>query len=321
MEDIQNAPLGPGAILANCGQLTPQGLLKVIRGDSDAQGRHIGGMTDSPTFTDEDEVQNLAENLVGISADLKGAIRRQLTTVMIECEIARMTEENFKLIRPDFEGSDWVLGDGAFARLSVGPGNAGILYTAATQGTLGNDTQVAHVVSGNNTPLSVAVPSGIVTVNLGTDGTGAPVSTADQVIAAVLALPAAAALLGAARATGNSTGGGTVPAQAATNLAGGVNPTVVGRKLRRRGFYKLTDYLDNVVLVLPRLDTPTGYIFVIENAMNRSDDFEYEPDDEGNISGVSLELVAHNDGTQMDPVTGELEIPYWIGVLDPVLTP
>src|SRR6476469_2141899 len=73
------------------------------------------------------------------------------------------------------------------ATLTIGAGNAGVTYTATGYygGLIGNSIKVAHVTSGNNTPLSVSVSGYTVTVNLATDGSGVATSTAAQVAAAV----------------------------------------------------------------------------------------------------------------------------------------
>lgn len=62
-----------------------------------------------------------------------------------------------------------------------------------------------------NAPLSVSVSGHDITVNLATDATGALSSTTDQVIAAINADPAAAALVWAARYRGNANAATAIP--------------------------------------------------------------------------------------------------------------
>lgn len=110
LETMKRSGIGPGAILVDCLDLTPEGFLKVLKNDPTAQGRHIGGMTAAPNFQDSDEKTDRTENLVGVTTRLVGADHRVRTDVMISVEIAKMTEENFKLIRPDFVTTDWMSG-------------------------------------------------------------------------------------------------------------------------------------------------------------------------------------------------------------------
>jgi Phage tail sheath protein subtilisin-like domain/Phage tail sheath C-terminal domain len=105
------------------------------------------------------------------------------------------------------------------AHVNILAGNAGITYTADTAGTAGNGITVRYVVSGNNTALSVSVTSLAITVNVATDGGGAPTSTATLVKAAVDASGPAAALVDTALL---GDGSNTVSAVSATNLAGGL---------------------------------------------------------------------------------------------------
>lgn len=106
--------------------------------------------------------------------------------------------------------------------------DGGVTYQAYTAGAAGNAITVAHVVAGNNTPLTVGVVGNAITVNVATNGGGTATSTATQVAAAVVA---AAPLLVTAIATG--TGSGVVGAAGPTNLTsgsdGGTAPAVKGQ--------------------------------------------------------------------------------------------
>lgn len=55
-------------------------------------------------------------------------------------------------------------------------------YAKAGDGAAGNDKNIVLVVAGNNTPLSVSDDETTVTVNVATDGGGAPTSTAAEVV-------------------------------------------------------------------------------------------------------------------------------------------
>lgn len=91
--------------------------------------------------------------------------------------------------------------------------NGDVIYQAKATGV-----QVAHVVSGMNTALSVAVVGSVVTVNVATNGMGDPTSTATLVVAAIVASASASALVSA---TSVGTGGSVVGASAASTLNNG----------------------------------------------------------------------------------------------------
>ena len=91
--------------------------------------------------------------------------------------------------------------------------NARITYTSNQQGVT-----IRYVVAGTTTPLTVAVVGKQITVNVETDNGGAAVSTATQVLAAVLASTDAMALLSSAALTSGSNGSGVVSAVGSTAL-------------------------------------------------------------------------------------------------------
>jgi hypothetical protein len=116
------------------------------------------------------------------------------------------------------------VGQGHLLTGSVGANN-GVTYVQ-NPGLLGADANavtVSHVASGPSSQLSVSVSGSAVTVNLATDGSGSPASTAAQVIAAVNASSAIALLTAypTAAASGTSDGSGIVGTLRQTNLAGG----------------------------------------------------------------------------------------------------
>ena len=114
-----------------------------------------------------------------------------------------------------------VLKDRRAATASLVTGTVGtdrIAWRAIQPGAVGNAVSVELVVSGNDTPLSVGVLGQAITVNLATDGVGDPVSTADQVVAAVVVSPEASA-----RVTAETQDAGIVQAAASANLSGGMD--------------------------------------------------------------------------------------------------
>ena len=114
-----------------------------------------------------------------------------------------------------------ILKDRRAATASLATGTVGtdrIAWRAIQPGAAGNAVSVEFVVSGNDTPLSVEVLGLAITVNLATDGAGDPVSTADQVVAAVVGSPYASALV-----TAETQETGVVQAAVSANLSGGMD--------------------------------------------------------------------------------------------------
>lgn len=101
--------------------------------------------------------------------------------------------------------------------------NNDIVYTSKLTGVLGDAITVEYVdPSDTEQSLLVEVTGTDITVNLATDAGGIITSTADEIKAAIAALPAAHALVGTADKAAND-GSGVVTAMAKTNLAGGVD--------------------------------------------------------------------------------------------------
>ena len=114
-----------------------------------------------------------------------------------------------------------LLKDRRVAAASLVTGTVGtdrIAWRAIQPGAAGNAVSVEIVAAGNDTPLSIGVLGQAVTVNLATDGAGDPVSTADQVVAAVVGSPEASALV-----TAETQDAGIVQAAASANLSGGMD--------------------------------------------------------------------------------------------------
>lgn len=96
--------------------------------------------------------------------------------------------------------------------------NNDLTYTARVGGPGGNSIRVQYVVAGNNTPLTVDVQGFDIIVNVATSAGGAAISTAAQIMTAVLR--AASQLVTVANASAND-GTGVVTSLSITNLTGG----------------------------------------------------------------------------------------------------
>lgn len=135
--------------------------------------------------------------------------------------MGKSTGYGAQLLRGDGSGVD-----GIRASKTYGAGTSAVIVTARKNGATGNNITVAFVDSvSNNVPLSISVTGNAITVNLATDGTSTPTSTANQVIAAINSNAAAANLVTAK--AGDSGGGGGVAAAAASALTGGALATHV----------------------------------------------------------------------------------------------
>jgi hypothetical protein len=97
--------------------------------------------------------------------------------------------------------------------------NNDLVFTSTVPGPGGNLLTIAYVVSGISTPLSVSVTGTAITVNVGTNGSGAATSIASQIMAVIAANTAAAAFVTVANAPGND-GTGVVTAMGTTSLSG-----------------------------------------------------------------------------------------------------
>lgn len=176
-----------------------------------------------------------------------------------------------------------------------------ITWTARAAGSAGNGITIALAASGTDTPLSVEVSGQAITVNLATDGAGDPVSTADQVAAAVNADAAASSLVQA-----STTDGGVVQPAAAANLTGGqdaqdtlrifaVNEGVWGDRLEVEvedgsldpagGFNLIVRYKGEVVEVFKDLSMDEAAKNHVELAINERSEF-ITVEDLGPASGL-----------------------------------
>jgi len=120
------------------------------------------------------------------------------------------------------DASTVVVGTGDTASIGVAGSNTGITITALEPTTDGASGITIKIVDPATTSaaLAVSVSDTDISVSLATDGTGAEISTAAEVITAINAHASAGALVVASH-TGASTGAGVMPAVAETALAGG----------------------------------------------------------------------------------------------------
>jgi uncharacterized protein len=110
------------------------------------------------------------------------------------------------------------------ATLTTGTLNGAILFTSKLVGALGNAVKVRlRDPASVSAALSVAVAGNEITVNLATSAGSVVTSTAAQVIAAVVAFPAAFALVNAANAPGSTGASVVVGTPALVALTGGVD--------------------------------------------------------------------------------------------------
>jgi hypothetical protein len=107
------------------------------------------------------------------------------------------------------------------ASRTMGTSNSQLRILWATGGTAGNSKTCSVVVSGNNTPLSVAVTTSAVTINSATNGSGVATSTVAEIITVLYANSVFRANWDADEGAGNGTG--VIAAATSASLTGGVD--------------------------------------------------------------------------------------------------
>lgn len=112
------------------------------------------------------------------------------------------------------------IGNRATLTTALAGANNDLTLIARTPGTGGNAITFSIAVAGTNTPASVTVVGNAITFNSATNGAGAATSTAKDAVTALLASPAAQALVWSQVAVPGNDGTGVVAALGATNLAG-----------------------------------------------------------------------------------------------------
>ncbi len=140
------------------------------------------------------------------------------------------------------------LGDFTFQidRIVPGAANSAVVLTAKDWGQEGGNDVMAEwrTQSGADKPLSIAVNGKLIEAFLGTDSSGAPNSTAKQVVDAINASPAAAALVTATTYRGNA-GAGIVVARSRANLSDFLNaPPSVARGPFQQHLYRIGAHRD-----------------------------------------------------------------------------
>jgi predicted secreted protein len=132
------------------------------------------------------------------------------------------------------------------ASTTRGTTNSALKVTADELGPSGNDITFAMVNPGNDGVLGVTVVGEAITVSLATGATGTITSTANQVIAAINAHPAAK-LLVTASLPATSDGTGVVTASAVAALTGGaVAGTADYQPVARQQGADLEDSMDEI---------------------------------------------------------------------------
>lgn len=124
--------------------------------------------------------------------------------------------------------------------------NNDLVYTAVGYGADGNAITIAYNNAGASQTLLVTVAGNAIAVRLATNGSSVITSTAAQVMAAIQALPAAAALVTVANAPAND-GTGLVTTLTATNLTGGTGTNFF--KTGLGGKPKFLRVLDKVLIL------------------------------------------------------------------------
>ena len=176
-----------------------------------------------------------------------------------------------------------------------------ITWLARQAGVDGNGISVELVASGTDTPLSVNVTGQAITVNLATDGEADPVSTTDQIVAAIAAKSEADALV---QVSTEDTG--IVQSASSANLAGGqdaqdtlrvlaANEGTWGDRLSVQiedgtldpatGFNLVIRYKDEVVEVFKDLSMDESASNHVELAINERSEF-ISVEDLGPLSGT-----------------------------------
>lgn len=313
-QTIDVGPRGPGALLADVVDETPQGLKKVVRGDF-SRGELFGALTATPEVSISPNVQNELDNVVGLPAEIKGTKQPQTYEVEISAEIVRLDRMSLKYMHPGLEETNWV--DAQHAGLAVKTGNAQFNLTAKSGGTGGNAISLTMTAPATaNTAIAVSVSGSAITVSLATGATASvSTSTANAVIAAINAHASASALVRAGLPS-TSDGTGVVDAQAATNLTGGTAGVKVGTVYSQRGYWLNSEYIPNMYFILPTAAHAVYAAYKFKNCISQ-DDFNPSYDDEGQIVGVGCTWRAHVDFADYDPELGVYKPAYEFRLLDP----
>ena len=308
-QTIEVGPRGPGALLADVVDETPQGLKKVVRGDF-SRGELFGAMTSTPEVTVSPNVQNELDNVVGLPVEIKGTKQPQTFEVEVSAEVVALDRQRLKYMHPGLVETDWT--DTQHAGLAVGTGNAQYNLTAKSGGTGGNSVSIAHTAGAAGATTNVVTVTGsAISVALA----NTPATTTKGVVDSINAHDAASALVRAGLPS-TSDGTGAPAVLAATNLTGGTAGVRVGSVLSQRGYWLNSEYIPNMYFILPTAKHAVYAAYKFKNCISQ-DDFNPSYDDEGAITGVSATWRAHVDFADYDPNTGTYKPAYEIRLLDP----
>lgn len=299
--------IGSGIVLLNPPNVEYATLLAGARNNNPAvttNGEKLGGTTGGVNFQAEPDFTNLGDDLDGLSSVLRGSQVINDVAVTLEATVVEFVPGKIKRLNPFLEESV-IYSDGVRASTTRGTGNAGVKIEADAVGTGGNSITYAQVVpAGANAPLSVSVVGSAITVNVATGATaGTATSTADQVIAAINANPAAAALVTASRGA-SSDGSGVVAASASAALTGGAaGTTPAGITYTPRAFVKDTDHIDRVVAMFESKDKDIRIAVELFNCLVTSA-FGIQGQGNNEKIGVDVTLMAMSGANNFDTVTG-----------------
>lgn len=304
LRSLNSNPAGPGVLLANMVEFTPLAVKQVLQGD-ESLGLKLGALTAAPSVSISRELNDRSEGVVGLNAPLMGAQVLQRTDITVEADLVELTTKNIKVLHPGLTETDWL--NSAHGRGTFGTGNSAFNVAALRAGVSGNTIMIAvSAPSGSVTTVAVSgtTPNETITV---TPKTGA---TALDVVEAINGNAAAAALVQAGTPF-TSDGTGTVATITSTALAGGTAGTKIGARLKPTGFIPRSAYMRNVCLALEGDNTDLLQLWRVNNVI-QTEDLDYEPDDEGGVSGMTVTFAGHVGDSDYDPTTGVYVPPYEI---------
>ncbi|MCU0842708.1 MAG: hypothetical protein MUC79_13455, partial [Thiobacillaceae bacterium] len=152
--------------------------------------------------------------------------------------------------------------------------NTGLTWTATSPGVGGNRTGVYLRARQASQPLGVTVDmNGVITVQLATDAQGVAQSTAAEVLAAVMALPAAAALVTVTHTPGTEIAAITITADSGNAADTGTIATATAGTDARVGTYRVECVTEAVGAAVFSVTAPDGTVLG-----QATEDVEYEDD-------------------------------------------
>lgn len=295
------SPSGPGVFGYNLIDYSPDGIEAVFIDGDKSRGVPAGMLTSAPSINKDLDTQNYLDSVVGLSAEYKGAMQPGTITVEAEAEVAELSHDTVNILQPGMNRSEWVSDAHATLRANAGVADGEFSVTSRVAGTSGNSYSLAiSAPAGSETTVSVA--TNVITV---APATGA---TAREVVEAINAHTSANLLVQAGLYGGANRGTGAVVAAASAPLAGGAAGSRVGYKYVDTGFFRDSDYLDNVVMVLPTTFQNVYYVCVVKNAINTAG-WNPSYDDSGAVAGVGVTFRGHVTADDRDPLTGAITSP------------